>query len=960
MIYRKIVLPFLLLLSGLVSAQFYDTGQDPYSVKWREINTIHFCVIYQDSIENQAQKLANALEYAYKISSNSLAYYPEKIKVVLHNQSLDKKAGAYMCPRRLEIYPITRQDAIAQGWNEQIVLQGTREMVQMSMFNQGITKVFSYILGEVAPTALIYFYLPYWYMFGDPICDVTAVSNAGYGRTPDFYRQIRAQLVEVGPYKYSKAFLGSYNDYIPSAYELGYFMNGYGREKFSNKMWQDAVNTTAKVPVPTYKGLPFTRGMRRISKLTGTTLYFATVKHFDSIWRSKDSMLKLTDFKVISKISNREYTSFYSPVFFDDTTFVTIKLGYDDIARIVKVSQNGNEKRLFTPGALFYNNLSFSNNILAWTEHKNDVRWGNRSYGIIKLKNLKTGKRKTLTRKSKYSTIDLDRDADIIVASGTDTKNNSFIDYIDIKTKKVIKRINAPIGENFINPVFSHDHNFVASVMLCDRGKYIVIVDEKTGEIKKLIEPMNREIGHIDTHNDYVVYAAGYEDISNLYAINIKTLKVYKITESRFGASDPCIDHKIEKIIYTDYNNRGARLVEMDFDTTKWVVFVPRKDSVFKFADALSGQVDYKYHYDQVPEKKYSSKPYRRFFHSINPHTWGPVAVDIDNISLNPGISVLSQNLLNNTIIGVGYQTKADNSFDKKGMFFGRLQYKGWYPSIELGFYRYDKQVIKTDTFEYKTRKLRGGITVGLPLDLTGGKWDRVLNPSVTFNVLSVKGNKEIPRLLAESGIAATIDFVLNFENTQKLAYKDILPPWGQKFKFSYKTTPYISYNMESGTYVSGEMSFYLPGLAKHHSLMIYNGFQYQDNYLLFDSELKSPYAFHDIYDFTEPYLNSLLVEYKFPWLYPDLGGSFLYIKRFYSSVYYNYIVGYQPQLSSQNTNKYHFYPTVGCEILMSFHFLSISSPWQMGMRFNYRLNDNNTPFTWTLLFALRINQINF
>jgi hypothetical protein len=960
MIFRNIAVLLLVLFPTLVFSQFYDTGQDPHSIKWREINTTHFRVIYQDSIEAQAQKLANALEYSYKISLNSLAFYPEKIDVVLHNQSLDQKAGAYMCPRRLEIYPITRQDATAQGWNEQIVLQGAREVVQMSMFNQGVTKVFSYILGEVAPTALIYFYLPFWFMYGDPKSDVTAVTDAGSGRTPDFYRQIRAQLVEIGPYKYSKAFLGSYNDYIPSSYELGYFMTGYGRVNYGTKIWQDAINTTAKVPVPTFKGLPFTRGMKKTSKLNGTTLYFATVKYFDSLWKAEDIRLKPTDYKAISKIRKKEYTSYYSPVYLTDTSYVAIKLGYDDIGRIVKINGNGKEKRITTPGELFYNNLSFSNNMLTWIEHKNDVRWGNRSYGIIKIKNLKKGRVKTLSRKTKYSSIALNNEGSTIVASESDIKNNSFLTFIDVKTKKVTKRIAAPDGETFINPVFSHDNNIVVCVMLCDKGKYLAVIDDATGKIIKITEPTNREIGKVDTHGNFIIYSAGYEDISNLYAINITTLELFKITSSRFGASDPCIDHKLKKIVYTDYNNRGARLVEISFETTNWISFKPKKDSVFVFADALSQQAEYKYHYDNVPQKAYPTKSYKRFLHSLNPHSWGPVAVDIDNISLNPGVSVLSQNLLNNTIIGVGYQTKSDNSIDKKGMFFGRLQYKGWYPTIEIGLYRYDKQKLVGGTINYTTRKLRAEMTIGLPFELSGGKWQRSLTPSVSYNLLGVKGNQDVPYYLAETGNAHTLDFSLVFENTQKLAYKDILPPWGQKFKFYFKTTPYVSNNMEHGTYTSGEMSLYFPGFFRHHSINIYNGFQYEDNYVLFDSEIRRPYAFGSIYDFTEPYLNSLLIEYKFPWLYPDLGGTFLYVKRFYSSVYYNYIVGYDPNINFDNTSKYHFYPTLGCDVLMSFHFLSISSPWQFGLRFNWRMNDKDKPYTWNVLFAMKIGQVNF
>ena len=57
---------FVLFFSGDIFAQFYSTGQDPISVKWKQINTSNFQIIFDQDFEEKAQEIANILEYYYK------------------------------------------------------------------------------------------------------------------------------------------------------------------------------------------------------------------------------------------------------------------------------------------------------------------------------------------------------------------------------------------------------------------------------------------------------------------------------------------------------------------------------------------------------------------------------------------------------------------------------------------------------------------------------------------------------------------------------------------------------------------------------------------------------------------------------------------------------------------------------------------------------------------------------
>ena len=45
------------LVTICAKAQYFQTGQDPSSIKWKQINTINFQVIYPEEFEKQAQRV---------------------------------------------------------------------------------------------------------------------------------------------------------------------------------------------------------------------------------------------------------------------------------------------------------------------------------------------------------------------------------------------------------------------------------------------------------------------------------------------------------------------------------------------------------------------------------------------------------------------------------------------------------------------------------------------------------------------------------------------------------------------------------------------------------------------------------------------------------------------------------------------------------------------------------------
>src|SRR5690606_41257539 len=76
-------LPF---TSHTVFAQVFNTDQYPPHLRWRQITTENYQLIYPVEIETQAQVLARNMDYMIDMDGYSLNKKLRKIKIILQNQ----------------------------------------------------------------------------------------------------------------------------------------------------------------------------------------------------------------------------------------------------------------------------------------------------------------------------------------------------------------------------------------------------------------------------------------------------------------------------------------------------------------------------------------------------------------------------------------------------------------------------------------------------------------------------------------------------------------------------------------------------------------------------------------------------------------------------------------------------------------------------------------------------------
>src|SRR5580765_1895150 len=113
---RSLVFIFLTVWSSLLYGQIIEPlGQSPPRLKWQQINTPHFHIIFPRGMEEDAERIANALDNAYSDVARSLGVLPKKIPIIMQNQTTDNNAFVSSEPRRAEFFSTPPQNPNSMG-----------------------------------------------------------------------------------------------------------------------------------------------------------------------------------------------------------------------------------------------------------------------------------------------------------------------------------------------------------------------------------------------------------------------------------------------------------------------------------------------------------------------------------------------------------------------------------------------------------------------------------------------------------------------------------------------------------------------------------------------------------------------------------------------------------------------------------------------------------------------------
>lgn len=324
-----------------INAQYFDLGQEPASVKWQQIKTKDFRIIFSKDFAGEANRMANYLNKVIATYPGTIGHKPRKINVIIHNRSVISNAYAAWTPSRMEFFTSVPQTTYGQDWMEQLCIHEYRHIAQMDKMRTRAGKFFYFLGGQQATAALFGLFIPAWLMEGDAVSAETAFSKSGRGRIPDFVMPLKAQYYEKGLYSFDKAAFGSFKDYVPAEYTFGYLLVASSRMKYSSDLWSKATSFAANRP---YTLTPLSRGIKKNTGSNLKNLYKESFTFIDSLWKISQRYEPIIYDNYAVSPKHKNYTSYEQNVFINDSVVCTIKNGLDYERQFVAVSDKDEKK----------------------------------------------------------------------------------------------------------------------------------------------------------------------------------------------------------------------------------------------------------------------------------------------------------------------------------------------------------------------------------------------------------------------------------------------------------------------------------------------------------------------------------------------------------------------------------------------------------------------------------------
>ncbi len=954
------------ILANAANAQFFQTGQDPSQIRWRQINTDQFQIIYPEEFDKEAQRLTFVLSKVYDYGVKTMNFNPRKISVVLHTRTVKSNGLVAWAPKRIELFTTPHQQIYAQDWLEQLALHEFRHVVQMDKIQNELPFLLKFILGEQAAAIVTGVYLPFWFLEGDAVVTETALSHTGRGRMASFSMEYRAQLAEKGKYSFDKAFLGSYKDFVPDHYKLGYWMVGKSREKYGAQIWSDVLDKVGNQP---FSITPLNSVLKKETGINSNQLYNQI---FDDMKtdRLKDLSLQLTSSISTLSPSPKVYTDYLYPEFYKDSFIIAYRTSIDDIGRFVLINPDKTEKVIYTPGPVFEESVSMKDQLIIWAERRADIRWAHADRSVILVYNIETKTKQEIFSENKLFSPVISPDLKSFAAVEVDPENHFFLSVFDINSGKLLERFNTDDNQYFFTPCWDEKGEKLYFVSLSSKGKYLASFDLQSKHFQPITPTTFGNLKNPVFTNSQIIFSADFSGTDHLYSVDPDSQHIFRIYEAKFGADYPSAENSKNQILFSNYSALGFQLSTVNLNDKSnhfKVTDISLKSN--ELAENLATQEKGIPDYCNRDSIKYPSKKYSKLGHLFNFHSWAPAYIDVNSYEIRPGASVFSQNTLGTAETRLGYNY---NVADLTGKYSAAFNYSGWFPEIntELTFgdgasnyyqitntVNQQNQIIRSDTTvrRFTWNELTADLDIRLPLNLSKGKYSVALFPEIKYSFNKVTHNKSTPDNFY-SGNYHALTYRLYYYHLLKQSGQNIMPRWGQQFDVIFRHTPFIGNNLGS---LSGiQTVLYFPGLAKNDGIKIYQGYQekiFNQNHS-FSNFVRFPRGFQG---FQNNKMYSLAADYRIPLAYPDFSlGKLVYLKRIKTSLFYDYAWLSVPA-RDKNGKIYPNYKELdmnsfGLEITSDLHVLRFFAPIDLGVRSIYL--PESASFKFELLFSIDFN----
>jgi hypothetical protein len=924
------------LFAGKVRGQIF--GGTPPSVKWKSIHSFPANIIYPPGLDSEARQVAFLVSALNKTTLSTIGSSQMTVDIVFHNLTIVPNGYVQLAPFRSEFQLTPPQNSFQLGslpWNQTLAIHEYRHVQQYNNFCVGLAKAFYFLFGQDGLAFANSLAVPNWFFEGDAVYQETLVSQQGRGRLPFFLTGFEALWVSKKNYSWMKLRNGSYRDYTPDHYPLGYMLVAYGRDEYGKDFWAKTADEAAA-----FKGFfyPLQKSVQRNSRVSFDTFRIRSLDYFQG-QLTKDAYSSPA--AVYGKANRHFVADELFPQFTDTSHLIFVNSSYRIPPAFTEQNVfNGKLTRLKFRAVAQDDAFSYRNNQIAYTAYEPDLRWGWRDYSIIRVLDLKTKLDKRLTSKSKYFSPDISPDGKQIVAVNMSVTGKSFLDILNADSGTLLYSI--PDAGHFIYtyPKFLNAGQMIAAVRN-ERGQMCLMqIDLPSGNQLLLTDWSMDPIGFVSVENNQVYFTRTFEGHDQGFCLrdgNIFSLK------SDASAGNYQLSEYSGKLTWTSFTSAGFRMqtasTKNAFDET--TIHFPKSDTSEKHLVFSLDQPPFQIPFP-IPDSSYTAKSYNALTHIFNFHSWRPYINDPDYT-----LALLGQNVLNTfqSEIYIGYNS--NEQYKKAGMDF---TYGGLFPFFNIGTeYRIDRNAYFKGQKIY-WNELLPYFGLSVPLNFSRGRWLTSLQggTNISYHQQYFKG-------VYKDSIGNTSYFSLD----PQLLFTHQLQAGRMQIYPSFAQTVLLIYNRAisniSGNQLLTSGNFYFPGITSTHSLVIKAAFQQRDsvNQVRFTNSFPfsrgySGENFYQMFGFG--------INYNLPLAYPDWGfAELVYFLRIRANAFYDYTrvpyyVTNGPGVQSQ-------YRSAGIEIYFDtkwWNQLALS----FGIRYSRLLDpdyEGRGPNQWELILPLNI-----
>ncbi|MBN1595751.1 PD40 domain-containing protein [candidate division FCPU426 bacterium] len=599
----------LYLLSFLSALPVY--AKRPPGLDWREWETKHFVIIYPEKAAPAAARLASIAENVYPEVRGLFGYAPPGRTPVVLNTERDYANGyAQSIFRKLEFY-LAVPDDLSFGpedpaWLESLMLHEYAHLchgMREEGFSGWLTAVFGGVHG-------LNFVAPRWWVEGVAVYSETQLSTGGRGKNPYQRMKLAANILSAQPW--SLAQIGHHPAFSYPAdriYLAGYDMLEYLHKKTNRRGLLDALSREQSA-------WPFF-GLGNVwKKVAGYDPEFVweqvqTELGQDFMKRYGAERMPLPDAVVIADDPESTY---FQPQWTMDDRLLVFRQSLQKESGLVKINLRSGREEVFSQPDMFWGRWQY-------LDHE-DVCYGARLithalYTDTRSADLfvvsRRGEKRLTQQQHCWSPAYHPETGRLVCVEGHwDTARLRFFH----PASGSWRAIPAPAGAVYASPRWSFDGRWLAAAV-CIRGKQdICLVDWETGKLTPLtgwdtagdFNPVWSRDGK------YILFVSDRGGTHQIYAYEMETRLLYRVTDARLGAFDPAVSPENGRIAFVEYcpGNR-QQVVIAPFAKDGWVL------TPFP-ASGQQPESDTRFQLPPVKGRAYSAWPY------LLPSLWLPMA----------------------------------------------------------------------------------------------------------------------------------------------------------------------------------------------------------------------------------------------------------------------------------------------------------------------------------------------